>query len=197
MTETDPAPAPLDLTGLLADQLAWHWEQHLRPRLTGLTDDEYFWEPVAGCWSLRPREQSRSAVPAGSGRLVADFAFPEPQPPPFTTIAWRVGHILVGIFGARNASHFGGPPVDYETVEWPETADDALRRLDEAYERWMAAVRALDLPALAAPVGPAEGPYADRSMAELVLHIHREVIHHGAEILTLRDLYRGRPSTPG
>jgi hypothetical protein len=29
-------------------------------------------------------------------------------------------------------------------------------------------------------------------MAELVLHINREVIHHGAEIALLRDLYAHR-----
>jgi hypothetical protein len=29
-------------------------------------------------------------------------------------------------------------------------------------------------------------------MAELVLHISREAIHHGAEILLLRDLYRAQ-----
>lgn len=29
-------------------------------------------------------------------------------------------------------------------------------------------------------------------MAALVLHIHREVIHHGAEICLLRDLYAHR-----
>ena len=29
-------------------------------------------------------------------------------------------------------------------------------------------------------------------MAALVLHIHREVIHHGAEIALLRDLYAHR-----
>jgi hypothetical protein len=29
-------------------------------------------------------------------------------------------------------------------------------------------------------------------MAALVLHINREAIHHGAEILLLRDLYRHR-----
>jgi hypothetical protein len=29
-------------------------------------------------------------------------------------------------------------------------------------------------------------------MAELVLHIHREVIRHGGEIALLRDLYRHR-----
>jgi hypothetical protein len=29
-------------------------------------------------------------------------------------------------------------------------------------------------------------------MAELILHINREVIHHGAEIALLRDLYTAR-----
>jgi hypothetical protein len=29
-------------------------------------------------------------------------------------------------------------------------------------------------------------------MAALVLHIHREVIHHGAEIALLRDLFRSK-----
>lgn len=29
-------------------------------------------------------------------------------------------------------------------------------------------------------------------MADLLLHIHREVIHHGAEIALLRDLYLRR-----
>jgi len=29
-------------------------------------------------------------------------------------------------------------------------------------------------------------------MAELVLHINREALHHGAEIALLRDLYRSR-----
>ena len=47
----------------------------------------------------------------------------------------------------------------------------------------------LDDAGLAEPCGPAEGPYAEESMATLVLHINREVIHHGAEIALLRDLY--------
>lgn len=29
-------------------------------------------------------------------------------------------------------------------------------------------------------------------MAELVLHINREMLHHGAEIALLRDLYRSQ-----
>ena len=36
----------------------------------GLTDDEYFWEPVAGCWTVHR-----------DGAI--DFAFPPPEPAPF------------------------------------------------------------------------------------------------------------------
>ena len=36
----------------LADQLDVHWRTALRPRLEGLTDAEYFWEPVPGCWTV-------------------------------------------------------------------------------------------------------------------------------------------------
>ena len=32
-------------------------------------------------------------------------------------------------------------------------------------------------------------------MAALVLHIHREVLHHGAEISLLRDLYTWWPGS--
>src|SRR5215472_3569210 len=119
----------IDWNNELVEQLDWHWQNHFRPRLDGLTDDEYFWEPVPGCWSLRDRAECATQVPAGSGRLLADFAFPPPDPAPVTTIAWRIGHLIVGVFGMRNASHFGGPPFDYATVEWPETASAALEQL--------------------------------------------------------------------
>ena len=50
-------------------------------------------------------------------------------------------------------------------------------------------MRGLDAAALANPRGPAEGPYAEYPMSTLVLHINREVIHHGAEIACIRDFY--------
>src|SRR4029450_5194066 len=56
----------------------------LRARLEGLTDGEYFWAPVAGCWTV-PRD--------GSGAWVADYAEPDPDPAPFTTIGWRLVHL--------------------------------------------------------------------------------------------------------
>ena len=184
----------MDWTMHLLEQLTWHWEEHARPRLDGLTDDEYLWEPVPGSWSIRPRAEARTANAAGGGDLVADFELPEPDPTPVTTIAWRLGHLIVGIFGARNASHFGGPPMDYFTYEWPGDATSALAALDDGYDRWLKGVRGLDEVALARPVGEAEGTFADLPYAALVLHINRETIHHLAEVALLRDLYATRRS---
>ncbi|APE16659.1 serine/arginine repetitive matrix protein 1 [Mycobacterium sp. WY10] len=163
-------------TTQLADQLDWHWTNALRPRLDGLTDDEYFWEPVAGCWTVHR-----------DGGI--DFAFPPPQPEPVTTIAWRLAHVIVGVLAMRNHSHFGGPPADYQSWPYATDATTALAQLDDAYARWIAGVRGLSDDDLARPCGPAEGPYADYALSELILHINREVIHHGAEIACLRDLY--------
>jgi DinB superfamily len=182
----------IDWNTVLADQLGWHWQNQLRPRLDGLTDDEYLWEPVAGCWNVRPRGESAAPDTApGSGAYTVDFTFPHPVPPPVTTIAWRLAHIIVGCFGMRNAAHFGAAPVDYQTHEYAGTAAQALGQLDHVYAAWMNGVRALGADGLRRTCGPAE-PYPDASLAELVLHIHREVIHHGAEISLLRDLYRDR-----
>lgn len=167
------------LASHLAEQLDFHWTGQLRPRLDGLTDDEYFWEPVPGCWSVRD----------DGGRMFPDFAFPPPDPAPVTTIAWRLAHVIVGVFAMRSHAHFGGPPAAYQSWEYAGDAATALDQLDAAYRSWRDGVHALDDAALAEPVGPAEGPYADAPMTTLVLHINREVIHHGAEIALLRDLY--------
>lgn len=180
----------MDWTARLVEQSEWHWSRQLRPRLVGLTDDEYFWEPAPGAWNVRPRGTSSAPVQAGSGAFTIDFAFPEPDPPPVTTISWRLGHLIVGVFGARVTGHFGGPPAEYPTWDYAGTAAEALRQLDAAHDAWIDGVRGLDEAGLAAACGPTEGPWSEHSMAELVLHVNREVIHHGAEIALLRDLYR-------
>lgn len=174
---------------LLRDQLDWHWTNQLRARLDGLTDDEYFWEPVADSWSLRPRGTSSAPIQGGSGAMTIEFASPEPVPAPFTTIAWRLGHVIVGVLAMRNAAHFGRPPADYFSYPYAETAADALAQLDEEYARWQDGVKSLDEEGLARLCGEAEGPYATEPMARLVLHINRELIHHLAEVCLLRDLY--------
>ncbi|MEJ7630583.1 MAG: DinB family protein [Nocardioidaceae bacterium] len=184
----------INWTHELTDQLDWHWQQQLRPRFASLTDEEYFWEPVVNTWSLRPRGEGQEAMSVGGGDFVMDYALPEPSPSPVTTIAWRLAHIIVGVFGSRVAGHFGGPPVDYETFVYAGTADEALKQLDDGYRAWKAGVEGLGEEGLAQPCGPNEGPFAEYPMAALVLHINRETLHHGAEIALLRDLYANRDS---
>ncbi|MHB1431102.1 MAG: hypothetical protein ACYCVZ_03160 [Streptosporangiaceae bacterium] len=81
-----PSPATLDWNAALVDQLELHWSHHLRPRLDGLPDQEHFWEPVPGCWSIRARGTSSAPIAAGEGDFVMEYAFPEPEIPPVTTI---------------------------------------------------------------------------------------------------------------
>jgi hypothetical protein len=182
----------------LVEQLELHWQKQLRPRLDGLSDDEYFWEPVPGSWSIRRRADASTPLAVGAGDFVMDYAMPPHDPEPVTTIAWRLAHIIVGLFGSRNAAHFGGPPADYPGWAYAGTAAGALQQLDEGHDRWIAGVRSLGIEGLARPVGDAEGPeYAESPIAELVLHIHREVIHHGAEICLLRDLYEWKENSGG
>jgi hypothetical protein len=188
---------PVDYVHELVDQLEWHWQHHLRPRLEGLSDAEYLWEPVPGCWSVRRRSDATSSHAAGAGDTVIDFAFPEPDPAPVTTIAWRLGHIAIGIFGMRASAHFGDGTLDYACTDWPLTAAGGLDLLDEQHARWMDGVRDLGPEGFARPCGPAEGPFSEHPMAALVLHLNRETIHHGAEIALLRDLYRATGGSLG
>ena len=168
-----------ELASHLAEQLDFHWRVQMRPRLDGLTDEEYFWQPVPDCWTIR----------MDGGSPIPDFAYPPPDPEPVTTIAWRLAHLIVGVLAVRVHSHFGGPPADYQSWDYATGADTALKQLDDQYAAWITGVRGLSEEQLWRPCGPAEGPYADETMATLVLHINREMIHHGAEIALLRDLY--------
>lgn len=176
----------------LRDQLEWHWDHQLRARLEGLSDEEYLWEPVPDCWSLRPRGASTAPIQAGAGDLVIEFAYPEPVPAPVTTIAWRLGHVVVGVLAARNAAHFGRDPVDYDSFPYAATGAEALAQLDTEYAAWLAGVESLGEEGLERACGPAEGPYAELPMSALVLHINREVVHHLAEVCLLRDLFAHR-----
>lgn len=170
----------IDYRRELLEQLTFAWENQFRPRLAGLTDEEYFWEPVPGCWSVRP---------AGDGRFSCDWAFPAPSPPPFTTIAWRLAHIGSVVLDLRASNHFGDGSFDIATVDWPGSAADGIAFVEDGYRKWTEGLKGMAEADLARECGPAEGPYQHHPFATLVLHISREVIHHAAEVALLRDLY--------
>lgn len=155
-------------------------------RLAGLTDDEYRWEPAPGCWSIRERPD---------GTPFSEWA-PIVYPDPFTTLAWRLWH-LIDMYGEDRAPRWLGVPPQGEPVGLdaadstpPATAAEALDQLDRAHARWDAHLALADDERLGTVIGPVGGEHGDGTRAGYVLHMLDEFIHHGAEISLLRDLYR-------
>lgn len=179
----------IDWNAEVVDQMDSHWRDRLRPRLDGLSDDEYFWEPVPGCWSLRRQGEGAAPSSRGGGAFVMDFAEPLPNPSPVTTIEWRLAH-LIECLGSPTAPHFQINTPESQDLEFASTAETALRQLDEGYEAWIADVRGLRDAGLARPQGALSPPqFSDAPIARLVMYCHVELIHHGAEACLLRDLY--------
>jgi hypothetical protein len=159
-----------------------------RARVEGLTDDEYFWEPAPGCWTVRQRPD---------GSWMADSPLQRPDPEPLTTIAWRLWH-LIDMYGEDRAPNWLGLPPQGDPIgtddpggEPPATAAGAIALLEKAHDRWDAHIHLVAEEALAEPVGSAAGPgYADRARTAYVLHMLDEFVHHGSEVAVLRDLWR-------
>src|SRR4051794_20036459 len=118
----------------------------LGERLAGLTDEEYRWEPVAGCWNVHP---------AADGRAVVDLAHPDPVPAPITTIAWRMWHLAVDCFDSYSARAFGAGGTGLEGTDWTLEADVARLLLGRAYATFRDGIAGSELDVLYAPLGPA------------------------------------------
>jgi hypothetical protein len=173
------------------DLLDFTWKR-LLGRVEGMTDEEYLWEPVPGCWTVR-----RGA----DGRLRPDRGFPPPRPEPFTTIAWIVAHIA----GREPATGQTWPLLVGERPRTvgplPATAAEARHRLADAHRGWRDALAGIPPASLDVPMAElgdlarsyAAGVYAQSTGLALVLHWLDEHIHHAAQIGTIRDLYRASP----
>ena len=174
---------------------------------TELGDDEFFWEPVAGSWSIRRRDQCTTPEPFGDGEWVADFGSDERM----TTIAWLLWHIgsipgrltEVDLFGGSHtmASGWTSPYLTYHPVF--TTAADATETLHTGWSALRAALENADdgqleqrspsytyadeplrdgLAVLGEP-GPEQPAY------RFVTATLDEISHHGAQVCGLRDLY--------
>ncbi|MFF0342999.1 DinB family protein [Kribbella sp. NPDC004875] len=167
------------LTQNLLDLSDFAW-QRLRQRMQGLTDEEYFWEPFDGCWTVRKNANG----------YVADSSPIPPAPAPFTTLAWRITHIIDILQAERTATWFGHEATG-DAPGVPGSAAAAVDALDHAYDVWRQRLAALSQDDLDRPMGDVAGPYADDDGTSFALHILDELIHHGAEVGTVRDFYRG------
>jgi hypothetical protein len=170
--------------------------------LRGLTDDEYRWEPVAGCWSVRPRADQRTPpnrwLPDGEAGL--DLEYPDPVPPPFTTIAWRMTHLIGSTY--IGAALLRGRRLDSGHLDerWdehrapPATAGEAIDRWHDAIGKvrtLLATATTADLARRETHEWGFEEPGQGAPLAEsLVYFVYFEPASHAAEVRLLRDLFR-------
>lgn len=184
---SQPLTASVQGTELLRPLIA-QWEVSvamLLERLDGLTDDEYRW---------RPTPNSADLVDAGAGNLVVQL---HPEPTSTRTIAWTLGH-LADMCWAR-ADYTDGEknrPPDYQP--FPATADAALEDFRGAAARWLSAVVTASA-AQAVQVGYSSWPHGwDRNLpfVDIVWWMNRELIAHGSDASTVRDLYAAQARAP-
>jgi DinB superfamily len=187
------SPTRLDL---LLRQLDTSHEA-LVARLAGLTDEEYFWEPVPGCITITERDGRWQPVlpppspPPASPPPNPLPSSPPPSPPWFTTLARRLGHLTVECVLMRWEYTFGDHKLTLEDIDYGGTAADALALLDEAYTKWrtgLGGLRDADLDVVGLSTMP-RGLDPDLPFGDVLWWNNREYIHHGAEIAMLRDLW--------
>jgi hypothetical protein len=163
---------------LMITQMDESW-QGLSRRLTNLSEIEFFWQPVPHCWTVHP-------VPGG--RWIVDYVDSPPDPPPFTTIAWRVLH-LAGCKLMYHEYAFGNGKLSWDELPVPTMPSAAIAWLEGCHKRLESGVKALrdtDLDEERLTNWGEMWP-TWRIVWTMIFHD----IHHGAEIGCLRRLFRG------
>jgi hypothetical protein len=159
-----------------------------------MTDDEYLWEPVPGSWSVRRHKEGPApgaSTLVGAGEWGRDSGHPAPEPPPLTTIAWRLSHISE-MLAMRADYTIGGRSLTADTYATPGTAIEAVSAFRDAVAAWRGALLAASEADLSA-IGRSTYPYGSDSadaFIDTVWWVNQEILHHGGEIALLRDLFR-------
>jgi len=166
-----------------ADVLRHQWAvscDRLVRSLGGLSDEEFRREPDEGCWSVRPD-------PEHSDRWLMDYPDEVPDPPPFTTISWRLLHVTHGNW-IYAEDGFGPGRRTYTDLPIFGNALEAVADLVASQEVVTSVLAAADDASLAHEVSTLSGE--PRAAWQVLATLVDEQAHHGAEISLLRDLYR-------
>jgi hypothetical protein len=106
----EAASVRTDRLGVLIDQHDKAREM-AQVRLMGLGDEEYLWEPVPGCWSIRRHEEATTPRAFGPGDWVLDQGAPDIPANEYAEVAREVAG---GMTVAKVANDWG---VSVERVE--------------------------------------------------------------------------------
>jgi hypothetical protein len=165
--------------------------------VASMTDEEYLWEPVPGCWSVRRRAAGPgpgATVLVGAGDWGRDATPPpHPTPPPFTTLAWRLSH-LSELLALRADHTIGSHTLTRDDYVVAGDAAGAIAAFEAAATAWREALLGADDVALDT-VGHSTYPHGsdpEDPFIETVWWVNQELLHHGAEIALIRDLFRAR-----
>lgn len=178
-------PTPL---AMVQGQLGFSWLE-VRARLGSLTQEEFDWEPGPGSLRVVRRGKERTPRTLGTGAWVAEWPGEHDSPVP-RTVGWLVAH-LTETFFERWEWTFGEHRRRRADVEVSGEVGEAVAGLTRWVETWRAGVDALGEEDVLT-VGRSQATEIDAAapFGHLVLHLNRELIHHGAEIMVLQDLYR-------
>jgi hypothetical protein len=153
--------------------LTWSlFEYHLER----LEPDDYLWEPVAHCWTVRRTDD---------GTWVPDWAETEPDPVPVPTIGWLSWHIGWWWGVAVDHAH-GRTPRERSDVTWPGAGEPTVEWLRGLREDWLVAMdrfTGADLDAVAPFPWPNDPGY---TVAHMVAWVNAELMKNVAEIGQLR-----------
>ncbi|MET7308481.1 DinB family protein [Streptomyces sp. NPDC005571] len=165
--------------------------------VASMTDEEYLWEPVPGCWSVRRRAAGPgpgATVLVGAGDWGRDATPPpHPTPPPFTTLAWRLSH-LSELLALRADHAIGSHTLTRDDYVVAGDAAGAIAAFESGATAWREALLGADDAALDT-VGHSTYPHGsdpEDPFIETVWWVNQELLHHGAEIALIRDLFRVR-----
>ncbi|WP_326632415.1 MULTISPECIES: DinB family protein [unclassified Streptomyces] len=165
--------------------------------VASMTDEEYLWEPVPGCWSVRRRTAGPgpgATVLVGAGDWGRDATPPpHPTPPPLTTLAWRLSH-LSELLALRADHTIGSHTLTRDDYVVAGDAAGAIAAFESGAAAWREALLGADDAALDT-VGHSTYPHGsdpEDPFIETVWWVNQELLHHGAEIALIRDLFRAR-----
>ncbi|WP_223147510.1 DinB family protein [Georgenia wutianyii] len=172
-------------------QLGFSWVE-LAGRLASVTQEEFTWEPRPGTLNVVRRGEERTPRTLGTGEWVAEWPGAEDHPGP-RSIAWLVAHLTEAYF-ERWEWTFGERRRRRADAVVHGEVDAARAELARWVEAWRTGVESVDDEDFMT-VGLSQATEIDAAspFGHLVLHMNRELIHHGAEIFVLTDLVRAAP----
>lgn len=171
-----PSRPTIEVADVILDSMDRMFDQLLE-RLEGLTTTEYLWEPVAETWTVRATDDGAALVDGAGERDV--------DPPPVTTIAWRLWHIAIDCFDDYTR-RFNGDTAD-ASAAWTLDADEAVEILQKKWVAYRSTVADRDW---REELGDNWEYWSRHSIADMAMHASNELVHHAAEVGLLRDLYR-------